>query len=78
MAAQVPGAAGETFGVIWATARAEVDRVASRVTLEELSLTRSNFPTLAQSSFSQGGGWGSHFSGGGFGGRFGGGGGFRR
>ncbi len=45
--ARTDGATGESFGVIWATARTEVDRVARRVTLEDLNFTRSNFPTLA-------------------------------
>src|SRR5262245_58354854 len=46
VAAKAQGANAETFGVIWGTARTEVDRVARRVTLEDLRLTRSNFPTL--------------------------------
>jgi hypothetical protein len=45
VAAQSAGAAGETFGVIWGTARTEVDRPAHMVTLEDLQFTRSNFPT---------------------------------
>ena len=36
----------ETFGVIWATARTQVDRVARMVVLHDLTVTRSNFPTL--------------------------------
>jgi len=52
VSARTDGATGETFGVIWATARTEVDRVARRVTLEDLSLTRSNFPTLADNGAS--------------------------
>jgi hypothetical protein len=36
-----------TFGVIWGTARTEVNRETRRVTLEDLKLTRSNFPTVA-------------------------------
>ncbi len=35
-----------SFGVIWGTARTEVDRTERKVTLEDLTLTRSNFPTL--------------------------------
>jgi len=35
-----------SFGVIWGTARTEVNRPARLVTLEDLRLTRSNFPTL--------------------------------
>lgn len=37
----------ETFGVVWATARTRVDRVSRIVALEDLQLTRSHFPTLA-------------------------------
>ena len=37
----------EVFGVIWATARTEVDRVARMVTLQDLTLTKSDFPTVA-------------------------------
>lgn len=40
-------AADTAFGVVWATARTEVDRVARRVSLEDLTLTRANFPTVA-------------------------------
>jgi hypothetical protein len=36
-----------SFGVIWGTARTEVNRVTRLVTLEDLRLTRSNFPTLS-------------------------------
>ena len=36
-----------SFGVIWGTARTGVNRVTRLVTLEDLRLTRSNFPTLA-------------------------------
>ena len=46
VAAKAQGANTDTFGVIWGSARTEVDRVARQVTLEELRLTRSNFPTL--------------------------------
>jgi len=41
------GATAETFGVIWGTARTQVDRPGRTVTLEDVTLTRSNFPTLA-------------------------------
>jgi hypothetical protein len=42
-----PGDGGTgSFGVIWGTARTEVNRPARLVTLEDLRLTRSNFPTL--------------------------------
>ena len=40
------GSNQQTFGVIWGTARTQVDRVARMVTLEALTLTRSNFPML--------------------------------
>ena len=36
----------EIFGVIWATARTQVDRVSRIVALEDFKVTRSNFPTL--------------------------------
>jgi hypothetical protein len=36
-----------SFGVIWGNARTGVDRVTQTVALEELSLTRASFPTLA-------------------------------
>jgi len=43
-----PAGGGQgSFGVIWGTARTEVNRAARLVTLENLRLTRSNFPTLA-------------------------------
>ncbi len=50
--ARSTGATGETFGVIWGTARTEVDRPAHMVTLEDLNLTRSNFPTRADNGAS--------------------------
>lgn len=46
VAAKANGSNDETFGVIWGSARTEVDRVSRQVTLEGLSLTQSNFPTL--------------------------------
>jgi hypothetical protein len=52
VAVRTTGAAGEAFGVIWATARTEVNRPARMVTLEDLTLTRSNFPTLADNGAS--------------------------
>jgi hypothetical protein len=52
VSAQTGGATGEAFGVIWARARTEVNRVARMVTLEDLNLTRSNFPTLADNGTS--------------------------
>ncbi|MEO8602582.1 MAG: hypothetical protein ABI629_08405 [bacterium] len=47
MAITPSGASDKTYGVVWATARTDVDRVARRVGLENLTLTRSKFPTLA-------------------------------
>jgi hypothetical protein len=44
--AKPAGSDQETFGVIWATARTQVDRIARMVILEDLTLTRGNFPTL--------------------------------
>jgi len=41
------GGGSGSFGVIWGAARTEVNRAARLVTLEDLRLTRSNFPTLA-------------------------------
>src|SRR5262245_26859558 len=46
VAAKASGSNDESFGVIWGSARTEVDRVARQVTLENLTLTQSNFPTL--------------------------------
>jgi hypothetical protein len=40
------GSKREVLGVIWATARTQVDRVSRIVSLEEIKLTKSNFPTL--------------------------------
>jgi hypothetical protein len=34
------------LGVIWATARTQVNRVSRIVVLEDIKLTKSNFPTL--------------------------------
>jgi hypothetical protein len=50
--ARSAGKSGETFGVIWGTARTEVDRPAHMVTLEDLNFTRSNFPTRADNGAS--------------------------
>ncbi len=41
-----PGAKEPDFGVIWATARTEVDPIRRAVTLQDVHATRSNFPTL--------------------------------
>ena len=40
------GAKQESFGVLFATARTQVDKVARRVVFEELKITKSDFPTL--------------------------------
>src|SRR5262245_44996340 len=40
------GTGAETFGVIWATARTQVDRVTRTVTLEDLKVVKRNFPAL--------------------------------
>jgi hypothetical protein len=39
-------AKSETFGVVFATARTQVDRVARTVVFENLKITKSDFPTL--------------------------------
>lgn len=36
----------ETFGVVWATARTQVDRVSRIVALHDFTVTKSDFPTL--------------------------------
>src|SRR5262245_47237582 len=41
------GTKQEIFGVVWGNARTHVDRIERIVTLEDMKLTRSNFPTLA-------------------------------
>lgn len=41
------GDTAKSFGVIWGTARTQVDREQRMVTLEDLTLTRSNFPTVS-------------------------------
>lgn len=41
-----PGAKEPAFGVVWATARTEVDPIRRAVTLQDVQATRSNFPTL--------------------------------
>jgi hypothetical protein len=45
VAATPTGATDKTFGVIWGTARTEVDRVQRTVALEDVELTRSKFPS---------------------------------
>ena len=46
VAVKATGSNGETFGVIWGTARTDVDRVTRMVSLDELSLTQVRFPTV--------------------------------
>ena len=46
LAIQPVGAKEETFGVIVATARTQVDRVARTVVFENLKITKTDFPTL--------------------------------
>ncbi len=41
------GSSGETFGVIWGSARTGVDRLTRTVSLEDLTLTEGKFPTVA-------------------------------
>jgi len=43
---KTPGSEATNYGVIWFTARTEVDKVNRVVTLEDFSLTKRNFPTL--------------------------------
>jgi len=40
------GQKAESFGVLWGTARTDVDRVTRTVELNDVIVTRSNFPTL--------------------------------
>jgi hypothetical protein len=46
VAVRPTGAKDETFGVIWATVRTQVDKVSHMVALEDFTVTKSNFPTL--------------------------------
>ena len=46
IALKASGAKTETFGVVWATARTQVDRVDRMVVLEDIKITKSSFPTL--------------------------------
>src|SRR6516165_8413982 len=46
LAIQPVGAKEETFGVIFATTRTQVDRVARTVVFENLRITKTDFPTL--------------------------------
>ena len=46
LAIKPTGAKQETFGVAFATARTQVDKVARTVVFENLKITKSDFPTL--------------------------------
>ncbi len=46
LAIKVTGAADETFGVIFATARTQVDKVARTVVFENMNISKIDFPTL--------------------------------
>ena len=46
LAIKPAGAKEETFGVVFATARTQVDKVARTVVFEKLTITKSDFPTL--------------------------------
>lgn len=46
MALKPTGATAETFGVVFATARTQVDKVERMVVLEDLNITKVDFPTL--------------------------------
>jgi hypothetical protein len=46
MAIKPTGAKEETFGVVFATARTQVDKVARMVVFENLKVTKADFPTL--------------------------------
>lgn len=44
---QTPGKKDVDYGVIWFAARTEVDKVNRLVTLEDVSISKQSFPTLA-------------------------------
>jgi len=46
VAVKAAGTGAESFGVVWATARTQVDRVERTVVLEDLKITKRNFPAL--------------------------------
>jgi hypothetical protein len=46
MAIKVTGAKDEAFGVIFATARTQVDKIARTVVFEDYNITKIDFPTL--------------------------------
>ena len=42
----MPGSSEPAYGVVWATARTEVDPIRRAVTLQDIQISRSDFPTL--------------------------------
>ena len=44
--ASVSGSSEPAYGVVWATARTEVDPIRRAVTLQDIQISRSDFPTL--------------------------------
>ncbi len=48
LAIKPTGSTEETFGVVFATARTQVDKIARTVVFENLQITRTDFPTLPQ------------------------------
>src|SRR5262245_25291896 len=47
---QAPGATEPVFGVIWITARTEVDKTQGIVSLEDVAIPKVNFPNAPQKS----------------------------
>ena len=48
VAVETPASAQPTYGVIWLSARTEVDKERRLVTLEDLQIAKGNFPTATQ------------------------------
>ncbi len=48
---QTPGKKDVDYGVIWFTARTEVDKVNRMVTLDDVNLTKQSFPTLPDNGY---------------------------
>jgi hypothetical protein len=48
---KTPANSNTDYGVIWFTARTEVDKVNRMVTLEDVTLTKQNFPTLPENGY---------------------------
>ena len=46
LAIKPAGAKEETFGVVFATARTQVDKIARTVVFEDMKITKRDFPTL--------------------------------